>query len=414
VAPRSRQRFYGRPWNYFRFAGDLLRGTIRRGDDISRLERRLADFIEVDHAVCVPQNRVGTYLTLSSLLKPGQSVVLSPYTIYDVVNMVICAGGTPVFADIDRQTCNIDPAEVEKLIDESTGAVLATHLHGLAAEIERLREICDERGVPLIEDTAQAFGARVNGRQVGTFGRAGVLSFGMAKNVNSLYGGLVATDDSDLAGQIRERLASFPYKENSGLLSRAAFAAAGDLVTARGIFDLFTYWIFRFGYLHDIDTINRRVRGEDAPVVRRNIPEEYLRRFTPSQARIAEAQLDRLEADTAIRVEHARLYDQGLSDLPDVIRPPFRDDGSHIYLVYPLQVPDRHRLLRHLQKHCRDLTVQHMGNCAEYECFREYGRACPNAAATASQVLLLPTYPGYGLAEAERNVLLIRRYFGRD
>src|SRR6185503_17787272 len=101
---------------------------------------------------------------VKALIKPGRKVILSPYTIADVVNMVVCAGGEPVFADIERETCNVDAAEVERLIDDQTGAVMVTHFYGLACDIERIAKICKDRNVPLIEDAAQAFGVRVNGK----------------------------------------------------------------------------------------------------------------------------------------------------------------------------------------------------------------------------------------------------------
>ena len=79
--------------NYLLIARDVLTGRVRKGDEVAELERHMCEQLGVAHAVCMPQARVGIYLTLRSLIRPGQSVVMSPYTIYDVVNMVICSGG---------------------------------------------------------------------------------------------------------------------------------------------------------------------------------------------------------------------------------------------------------------------------------------------------------------------------------
>jgi len=410
TSPRSRSRFYARWTNYRKVAADALRGRIHSGDDVAVAERELAAFLGVRHAVCMPQARVGIYLVLKALTATRKKVVLSPYTIHDVINMVICAGATPVFADIDRKTCNIDTAEVARLIDDDTGAVMVTHLHGLACDIEGVRDVCRTRGVPLLEDTSQAIGARVAGRRLGTFGDAGIFSFGMAKNVNCLYGGLIATDRDDLATQLRAELAPLPYQDAELLLKRAAFCYAGDLMTADVVFPLGTFKVFRFGYLHQIEALNKRWRGEDAPTIKETIPESYLRRMTPMQARLLLPQIAEIDRLAEIRIGYARIYD-ALSDLPDVITPPLREDGSHIYLNYPIQVPDRHALLRYLMQHGRDLTVQHMGNNADYACYARWHRDCPNARATGTSVLLLPSYPGYGEAEVKKNVALIERYF---
>lgn len=412
--PLSRSRFYGWPGNYWRIARDALSGRVFKGDEVAELERRVAERVGTAHAIAMPQARVGIFLTLRSLIKPGQKVVLSPYTIYDVVNMVICAGGRPVFADIDAETCNIDPGAVEELVDDETAAVMVTHLHGLACDMERLVEICRLYGVPLLEDCAQAFGCQLDGRSVGSFGRAGIFSFGMAKNVNSLYGGMVTTDDAELARALRGELAGLPHPDGGFLRQRAIFCLVGDLATHPVPFRLLTNWVFRYGYLHDVEALNRRVRGEDEPVRKEQIPEDYLRRLTPMQARLALSQLDGVDEQSSERRELAQVYRQGLQDLDGITLPPERQDSSHLYLVYPIQVPDRHALLRYLMQHGRDLTIQHMGNCAGYDCFEDFARPCPSAVSVADSVLLLPTYPGYGLREAEKNVHWIRRYFTEE
>lgn len=409
--PRSRQRFYGRRTNYLGVARDALLGRIRSGDDVARVEHDLAAQVGVQHAVLMPQARVGIYLVLRALTRTKKKVVLSPYTIHDVINMVICAGAEPVFADIDRATCNIDTRQIEQLVDDQTGAVMVTHLHGLACDIEGAARACRERGVPLIEDTSQAFGARVGGRRLGTFGAAGIFSFGMAKNVNCLYGGAVVTDDDALAGELARELEAFPYTDSSVLLRRAAFCLSGDVLTWPPIFKASTFWAFRYGYLHGVEALNKRVRGEDEPTIKTQIPEAYLRRMTPMQARLLVPQLSLADRLAEIRRGYAKIYDAELAGIPEILTPPARDDGSHIYLNYAIQVPDRHALLRYLMTHGRDLTVQHMGNNADYGCYAAWRRDCPNARATASSVLLLPCYPGYGEDEVRRNAELIRRYF---
>jgi dTDP-4-amino-4,6-dideoxygalactose transaminase len=409
--PRSRARFYGRSTNYTSVARDVLLGRIHAGDDVAGIERTIGEFLGARHVVCTPQARVGIYLVIKELTRTKKKVVLSPYTIHDVINMVICAGATPVFADIDRKTCNIDARQVAQLVDGDTAAVMVTHLHGLACDIEAIAAICRERKVALIEDTAQSFGAKVNGKRLGTFGDAGIYSFGMAKNVNCLYGGAVATQRDDLAAALRGQLADLPYQDTEMLLRRAGFCLVGDTITWPPIFRASTYWVFRFGYLNDVEALNKRVRGEDAPTRKDQIPESYLRRMTPMQARLLAPQIPEVDRLSQIRVGYARRYDAGLRDIPEIITPPLREDGSHIYLNYAIQVEDRHALLRYLMQHGRDLTVQHMGNNADYECYGEFHRDCPNARATAQQVLLLPSDSGYGEDEVDTNIALIQRYF---
>ena len=411
LAPRARFRIYTQASDYAHFLRDLLKGRVTKGDDVECLEREMAARYDVPYAVCVPQGRVGVYLALKLLIKPGQKVVLSPYTIADVINMVICAGGVPVFADIDRPTTNVTPESIEGLIDDRTGAVMVTHLHGISCEIEKIAAICRARRIPLVEDAAQTFGARVNGRAVGTFGAAGVFSFGMYKNVTAFYGGIVAMHDEGLYRAMKAELARVPYMPLNMLLKKVLSAFVTDVVTMPSLFKSIVYWIFRFGYLYDVRAINKHVMVELDTSRRDTLPPIYLRRFLPVQARMVRRQLARVDDQAAVRIRYARLYHEGLGNLPGLITPPFRDDGSYVYNYFPVQYEDRAALVRWVMRHRRDMAVQHLKNCASLASFAPEYRDCPNAQATASQVILLPNYPEYGEDSVRENIAVIRRFF---
>ena len=410
-APMARFRIYTRASDYVRFAWELLTGRLTRGDDVERLERDICERFQVPHALCVPQGRVGVYLAVKHLIRPGQKVVLSPYTIADVINMVICAGGVPVFADIDRATTNVRADAVAALIDDNTGAVMVTHLHGMACDIEAIAALCQARRIPLIEDAAQACGATVHGQRVGTFGDIGVFSFGMYKNVTAFYGGVVVTQSAELADAMRRDLADRPYMPLSQLGAKVVKACLTDLTTAPLLFKSLVYWIFRFGYLHNVRAINRFVMVELDTSRTEVLPPHYLRRFLPVQARMVRRQLDQLDANAAMRIRYARLYHEGLRGIPGLIVPPWRDDGSFVYNYFPVQYQDRAALVRWAMLHGRDMAVQHLKNCAALPGFAPEFRECPNAALTAAQVILLPNYPAYGEPNVRRNIAVIRRFF---
>jgi len=411
LAPMPRFRLYTRASDYAHFLRDLLAGRLTSGDDNERLEHAIASWCGVPYAVCVPQGRVGVYLAVKLSIKPGQKVILSPYTIADVISMVICAGGVPVFADIDRCTTNIGAEDVERLIDEGTGAVMVTHLHGMACDVERIAAICKARNIPLIEDAAQSFGATVGGRVVGSFGEIGVFSFGMYKNVTAFYGGIVVTHNEAVYKAMKTDLQRVPYMPLGMLFAKVVKGLVTDLATTPALFKALVYWLFRFGYLHDVRAINRLVTVELDAARKSALPEIYLRRFLPVQARMVLRQLARVESDAAVRIRYARLYHEGLRDLPGLITPPFRDDGSHVYNYVPIQYHDRAALVRWVMQHRRDMAVQHLKNCASLPAFASEYRDCPNAELTAAQTILLPNYPEYGEEDVRRNIAVIRRFF---
>jgi len=411
LPPQPRFRFYNGARNYGLVLSDFLSGRIFAGDAVERTERRIAEWLDVAEVILTPQGRYAIYLGLRQIIQPGQRVILSPYTLYDVVNMVLAAGGIPCFADIDEDTCNISALEVERLIGPETGAVMVTHLHGLVGSLDRINAICERRGVPLVEDACQAFGARHGGRRAGTIGTMGFFSFGRAKNVNAFLGGMIATNDHAKAARIRRNLARLPYEDGARLLKRIAHCGLGQVLTSPVVFPALTYWIFRHGVLNNVDTVTRQFNTEINPIVRTAIPESYERRISQLQARLILDQLERVDTYARERIKLALLYHQGLSDIPGIRLPPLRDDLSHIYLSFAIQAPDRADLQRYLMQNGRDVVIQHLRNTADLECFAQYHRDCPAARRTARSVLLLPCYPGYRAAEARKNVEVIRRFF---
>jgi dTDP-4-amino-4,6-dideoxygalactose transaminase len=413
LAPRARFRIYTKAADYLYLLRDLVTGRAATGDDNARLEQAIGSRCDVPYAICVPQARVGIYLAVKSLIKPGQKVVLSPYTIADVINMVICAGGVPVFADIDRLTTSAGLESMEPLLDEHTGAVMVTHLHGIACDIESIAAMCTARRIPLIEDAAQAFGARVGGKSVGTFGDIGVFSFGMYKNITAFYGGAMVMHDPSLHAALQAELQGAPYMSVQMLAVKALKALVTDLVTMPALFKSAVYWIFRHGYLHDVRAINTFVTVELDTSRKRAVPTAYLRRLLPVQARMVLRHLGRVDEDAAVRIRYAKLYHDGLSGLPGLITPPFRDDGSYVYNYFPVQCKDRAALVRWMMQHRRDVAVQHLKNCASLPSFAPEYRLCPNAELTAAQVVLLPNYPEYGEESVRRNIAVIRLFFER-
>lgn len=411
-APLSRYRLYGRTADCWKV---LLRfGDTRETEDsaIQELEEDVARRFGASSAIAMPQNRVGVHLAIRALVRPGKKIILSPYTLSDVINMVVCAGAVPVFADIDRRTSNIDPDEIEKLIDDETDAVMVTHLHGLICDMDRIGDICARNKLALIEDSAQACGAHLGERYAGTFGDAGVFSFGMYKNINSFYGGMVLAQSPETDARIRESMQDFDTMRGGALRNKAISGLLTDVATHPAVFRILTYWVFRYAYLNNVEALNRRVRIEDDPKLKREFPASYQARLRPVQARLVLNQLDDIEKHMQHRIDAARIYNEGLSDIDDVVLPPFFEDGRHGYLHYPIQVERRDDLTRHMVQNGRDVAIQHLRDCSSLDCFKEWYRDCPVSRKTASELVLLPTYPQYTLEEARKNVETIRSFFG--
>lgn len=415
LGPLPRQRLYTTWGGYCRLVPQLL-GLGRKSDGraVQALEDKLCAYTGAAHAVAVSMARTGIYLTLSALISPGTRVLMSPYTIADVVNMVVSAGGVPVFCDVERETGNISADEVVRRIDDNVGCVLVTHFYGMACDIERIAELCRDRGLPLVEDCAQALGTRVGGRLVGTFGVAGVFSFGLYKNATGFLGGAVVTSSAELARSIKEALEDEPVESSSKLLGQVIRGAIMDIATYPLLFRALTYWVFRFGYLRRASWAVGRFDFDSNAQLVDSIPSTYLRRLSDAQATVILSALNRIDGETSERIDAARIYHEALAALPGLQLPPWRSDRSHIYQYFAVQCADRYALVDEMMREGRDVALSHHRNCADLPCFDAYYSDCPNARRVAGELIYLPTYPGYGSAEICKNITLVRRFLQAD
>ena len=413
-APQPRSRLYTTTGAYCKAAAAVLLGHGYSGARVEKFERSLEEMQPGHRAIAMPMARVGIYLALKHLIRTGQKVILSPYTISDVVNMVLCAGGVPVFADIEKGgSYNIDPDIVRELLaaNDHVGAVLVTHFYGLVCNISPILAACAQKGIPVIEDAAQAFGAKLNGKPAGSFGHAGVFSFGLLKNVTGFVGGAVLTGDAALESKIRRDLESFRIFPRAMLLKKMMAGAMFDTATFPAVFDTSVYWLFRYTYLRNLSFFDNQLDTDQNPVSYSAFPEKYAYRMSGVQADIIRAQFPRYPQDNGERIGKARIYHDELQDLPGLVLPPWRSDGSHIYLYYAIQCEDRDRLARAMTRKLRDIQVSHHRNCASLPCFSVFFRDCPNAERAARNVLYLPTYPGYKEGQVRANIEVIREYF---
>jgi dTDP-4-amino-4,6-dideoxygalactose transaminase len=180
--------------------GVLERGQFILGPEVRAFEDEAAAFLEASHAVGVANGTDALVLVLDALgVGPGDEVICPSFTFYATAESIARRGATPVFADIDPGTLNLDPADVAERVTSRTKAILAVHLYGRPAPLNELPE-----GIPVVEDSAQAFGAKLHGRRVGAIGAVGTFSFYPTKNLFGLGdGGLVVSDDPELADRIR-------------------------------------------------------------------------------------------------------------------------------------------------------------------------------------------------------------------
>jgi dTDP-4-amino-4,6-dideoxygalactose transaminase len=203
-----------KPLPFFRAAVDetdvaavaetLRSGWLTSGPKAVELEKQLGAYLGTSNTIAVSSCSEAMFLCMKALgIGPGDEVVTSPITFASTVHAILHNGGTPVLADIEPSTFGVDPDAVRRAISPRTKAIMPVHFGGQACRIEAIVAIADQAGLPVVEDAAHSFGARVNGRQLGRFGRATTFSFYATKNLTSAEGGAITTEDDALAQRLR-------------------------------------------------------------------------------------------------------------------------------------------------------------------------------------------------------------------
>jgi len=333
------------------------------GEAVPTFEEGFARFVGVEHGVGVNNGTDAIHLALRSLgIGHGDEVITVSHTAVATVAAICMAGATPVLADVDPETRTLDPGRAAELITQRTKAIVAVHLYGHPVQLDLLMELCTRHGLYLIEDCAQAHAATWGNAQVGTFGHLAAFSFYPTKNLGAIGdAGMVLTRDPELAQQLR-LLRQYGWE-------RPQFS------TVQG-------WNSR------MDTL---------------------------QAAILSVKLTHLDRYTARRRELAKLYDQGLTDLP--IKLPVELWGcKHAYHLYVIELQDeatRDALKDHLAVHGIIAGIHYPFGVHQQPAYQGQIKAgpLPVTERLVRTVLSLPLYPELSNEDAQRVIAAVSSYF---
>ncbi len=327
--------------------GDVLAsGMLTQGESVKRFEEAFSDYLGVQHSIAVSNGTVALDLALKALdLKVGDEIISPAFTFIATANSILYQGLRPIFADVDPKTFNIDPESLSERITPKTRAVVGVHLYGQPFDLKAISQICDDKGLILIEDCAQAHGAEFEGKKVGGFG-LGCFSFYPTKNMTTGEGGMITTDDDALAARLR-------LLRNHG----------------------------------DTGKYNHVMLG-------------YNYRMMNLQAAIGLVQLERLEEFTASRIENAKFLNDKIRSR-GLTKPYKSANVRHVYHQYVVRVEDdfpasREKLMEYLQSKGIGAAVHYPRPIYEQPLYRELGYSKerrPVSEDVSRRVLSLPVHP---------------------
>ena len=359
---RERMLPYGRQHvdeSDIRAVVETLRGDwLTNGPAVARFEEAFAAEVGARFAVAVSSGTAALHAAAHVAgLGPGDEVILSPLTFLATANCILYCGATPVFADIDPATLNLDPGRVEKKLSPRTKAILPVHFAGLPCEVDRLQAVARAGGLRIIEDAAHGLGAEWRGRRIGSLADLTAFSFHPVKHITTGEGGMVTTDDPSLA----EKLRRF---RNHG--------------------------------------IERQVRDRQGTWRQDMVALGFNYRLSDIHSALGLSQLGRLEAGLRRREIIAAQYGAAFAAMPEVLPAPTRSGTRHAWHIYPLRL-ETDRLREDREAVFRALRAENVGASVHYlpvhlhPFYRERfgtGRGlCPAAEEAADRLLTLPLFP---------------------
>lgn len=409
---------------------DLASAVLRPGgaESVEKFQQAFRDFGGFPAVITTSSGRTAFRLLLESLqLEEGSEIIFPAYTFHPMPVVAAEHGLTPVFADVDPETWNIDPESIRERITDRTRVIVPTHLYGVPADMKAINDIAREDDLFVIEDCAHAFGATYQGRPVGNRGDAAIFTFAMSKNLPCWGGGAMVVRDPGLADRMRKVLKESLAPSNFAVLRRQLFNIISMFVTHPAIFPGTLYPVLKAADYFKSDFFDRRFLEEVVPprwpgkrlAVSSEQGEEKGKRLAVSGERSAQKgeslgmiAMSSLQAATGLRqlrrfpellekqVKNARRLREklaGCTDLRLQAEPP-GSRSSFLYVRARVDNPPQTRRL--LRRHGVDTKADDMRDCAALSIFPDRP-SCPRAKYLGGHCIELPCSPYYSLARID-------------
>ena len=337
---------------------DVLKSDfLTTGPKIAEFEQTVADYVGAKYAVAISNGTSALHAAcFAAGIEPGDEVITTPLTFAASANCVLYCGGTPVFADVDPKTYNIDPEDIQRKITDRTKAIIAVHLAGQPCDMDAIHSIAREHGLIVIEDGAHALGSVYKGKKVGSMSDMTTFSFHPVKPITTGEGGMIVTDNEDF------------YKKM--ILFRS----------------------------HGITRDDSMMTGNDGPWFYQQFNLGYNYRITDIQCALGCSQMKKLDRFLARRKEIVARYNEAFVDCDNIITPYQLSDtesGWHLYIVQ-VKKCDRRQVFENMREKGIGVNVHYIP-VYMHPYYQEHGYEnvhCANAEEIYSHIISLPLYPG--------------------
>lgn len=343
------------------------------GPKVDEFEDGLADFIGSKYATALNSGTSALHaVLLAHGIGPGDEVIAPSYTFISTVNSALFVGAKPIFADIEEETYGLDPESVAERITDKTKAIIPVHYAGCPAKVREIKEIAEDKGILVIEDAAESFGASIDGKKTGTFGDSAILSFCQNKIITTGEGGAVVTDSREVYEKLK-------------LIRSHGRLESGDYFSSANLFD---YIDLGFNW-----------------------------RMSNLTASLGVSQLKKADEIIRLRREHSQYLSKGIAEVTDEIKifnPP--KGYKHVYQLYSMWANNRDELLSHLSERgiSAKIYFDPVHQSAFYRDKLGYDDSLPVTERAAETTITLPMFPDLKKEELDYMIDAIDSFYNGD
>lgn len=336
----------------------LKSGMLAQGPKVEEFQNKFAQYSDAKYGIATSSGTTALHTALVAAgVEQGDEVVTTPFTFAATSNSILYSNATPVYADIDPKTFNLNPEKIEEKITDKTKAIMPVHLYGQPADMDPILEIAEKHDLKVIEDAAQAHGSTYKGKKIGSIGDLGCFSFYPTKNMTTGEGGMVTTNDEELAEK-------------------------SSMVRAHGESKRYEQSLLGYNY-----------------------------RMTDIAASIGLVQLKNIDQINKKRNENAKYLSEGLSDVEGITTPEIAENVTHVFHQYTIRVSKDRDAFKDF------LTQKEIGTGVHYPIvlykqpyYQNIGLTgnCPEAELAANQVISLPVHPSLTQEELDTIISAVK------
>ena len=412
---QSRIHIYKSNFFYLKFFYRLIISKIFKSkSDIVQLKNTLKNKFKNQNVHLVGQCREGIYYTVkySILMTKKHEVIVSSYTLYHVINMILLAGGTPVFVDLEKNNLHNSYQKILKKINQNTACIIITHLFYVNEEIDEIKKIASEKNIYLLEDCAVGFGTKnINNVLCGNFGDFGIFSFQAMKNVQSLTGGAIITKNEDFSKWIEYEMLNLKEISFYEILKKLLFVFCIDFLTRIKFVNFIFFQILKIAYKKNISSILKLIRADHTPTSNLMHKSYDLKKMTNAQAAFINIGINNMDKDQKDRLKRALIYQHKLEKFKVLQILPKKGFNNRNHLEYPVLVKEKEALFNFLLKNNIDVRKFYYRNLSYLDCYDAYNVSCPNSNNVENQIITLPCYPSYSLKNIYKITRLIKEFY---